>query len=290
MLRPLALIALLAVSITACGREPARPASTAPAATAPAPAASSAPAPAVDSAQQAEETSGQAAKAQETGSDDGDSSRGDNALERLAALSPEQQLPSGKWKVGVNYLPLVPAQPTSVAPGKVEVVEVFWYGCPHCYALEPFIEAWEKTKPSYIEFVRVPVMWAQIHREHARLFYTLQSLGRSDLHKAVFDTIHGNSTDPNHFLVSNDDARTLEMDVAFAKAHGIDAEAFRKAWNSFSVNASLQRAEELTRRYKVEGVPMVVINGKYTSDVGHAGGQTELISLINDLSAAERHR
>ena len=118
----------------------------------------------------------------------------------------------------------------------------------------------------------------------------IKALGWSDLHNAVFNTFHGNSTDPKHMLVATDDARTLEMDLAFAKAHGIDAEAFKKAWNSFSVNASLQRAEELTRRYKVEGVPMVVINGKYTSDVGHAGGQTELISLINDLSAAERHR
>jgi len=290
MLRSLALISLLSVCMAACGREPARPAS-APVA-APAPTVAAAPAsPAGTSAQQAEDTSGQAAKAQETGADAaGDATRGDTALEHLAALTPEQQLPAGKWKAGVNYLPLVPAQPTNVAPGKVEVVEVFWYGCPHCYALEPFIESWDKSKPSYIELVRVPVMWGQVHREHARLFYTLEALGRRDLHKTVFDTIHGNSTDPNHMLVATDDARTLEMDLAFAKSHGIDPEAFRKAWNSFSVASALQRAEELTRRYKVDGVPMIVINGKYISDVGHAGGQTELISLINDLTAAEKHR
>jgi len=81
----------------------------------------------------------------------------------------------------VNYVPLLPAQPTSVAPGKVEVMEVFWLACPHCYALEPFIKNWLKTKPAYVEFVRVPVMWGPVHRAHARLYYTLDALGRQDV-------------------------------------------------------------------------------------------------------------
>ena len=98
-------------------------------------------------------------------------------------------MPSGKWKPGVNYDPLVPAQPTNVSPGKVEVVEVFWLGCPHCYALEPFIQSWLKSKPAYIDFVRVPVMWGPVHRAHARLFYALQALNRSDLFEKAFDTI-----------------------------------------------------------------------------------------------------
>jgi thiol:disulfide interchange protein DsbA len=287
MFRPLALIALLSFSVAACGRDPPaapRPANT-PAASAPAPSSPGASASAATAPQAVEQTSGEAAQAQETG-DSGSDSRGDTALERLAALTPAQQPPAGRWKVGTHYIPLLPAQPTSAAPGKVEVVEVFWYGCPHCYALEPYLESWDKSKPSYVEFMRVPVMWSGVHRAHARLYYTLEALGRSDLHKAVFDTIHGRS----NMLVSNDDARTLEMDVAFAQAHGIEPEAFKKAWNSFSVNSSLQRAEELTRRYKVEGVPLVVINGKYISDVGHAGGQNELVALIKDLTASENHR
>ena len=68
-------------------------------------------------------------------------------------------LPAGKWQAGLNYDPLVPAQPTSVAPGKVEVLEIFWLACPHCYALEPYLRSWLKTKPAYVEFVRVPVYW-----------------------------------------------------------------------------------------------------------------------------------
>ncbi len=81
-------------------------------------------------------------------------------------------------------------QPTSVGPDKVEVSEVFWYGCGHCYALDPALENWKKTKPAYIEFVRIPVIWSPIHVQHARLYYTLQVLGRDDLHPKVFDAIH----------------------------------------------------------------------------------------------------
>ena len=75
----------------------------------------------------------------------------ESKIERVSPLPAAGQLPAGKWVAGVNYRPIVPAQPTDAAPGKVEVVEVFWYGCPHCYALDPYIESWRKTKPAYIE-------------------------------------------------------------------------------------------------------------------------------------------
>ncbi|MEZ5514895.1 MAG: hypothetical protein R3F58_13580 [Steroidobacteraceae bacterium] len=95
-----------------------------------------------------------------------------------------------RWKLGTNYLQLSPAQPTGVGPGKVEVVEVFWYGCGHCYQLDPFFESWKKNKPAYIEFVRLPVIWGPVHKQHARLYYTVQTLKRPDLHTKVFDEIH----------------------------------------------------------------------------------------------------
>jgi protein dithiol oxidoreductase (disulfide-forming) len=231
----------------------------------------------------------QAAAAQETaGVGDDDHSppdRGDVSLEHLAALPADAQLPSGKWKPGVNYDPIVPAQPTSVSPGKVEVVEVFWLGCPHCYALEPFVQAWLKNKPSYIDFVRIPVMWGPVHRAHARLFYALAALNRSDLFEKAFDTIQ----QKHELLVSttgNDD-ETLKLQQAFAKANGISPEDYAKAYNSFSVNSNLQRAEQLTQRYQVQGVPLVVIDGKYSTDVAKAGGPQQLISEIDDLAAAE---
>ncbi|MDB6087987.1 MAG: hypothetical protein JWN85_771 [Gammaproteobacteria bacterium] len=284
MIRPLALTPLLALLICGCGHastshqhaaapvQQARPAAQQPEQAAPV---------------TPESETAQATAAQEKASDEdgGPPDRSDVSLEHLAALPADAQLPSGKWKPGVNYDPLVPAQPTNVAPGKVEVVEVFWFGCPHCRALEPFLLSWLKSKPGYIDFVRVPVMWGPVHRAHARLFYTLQALNRSDLFEKAFATIQ----DQHNPLAASSDDETLKLQQAWAKDNGISAEDFAKAANSFSVNSNLQRAEQLTQRYQVQGVPFVVIGGKYATDVGKAGSPANLISLIDDLAASERH-
>jgi thiol:disulfide interchange protein DsbA len=214
---------------------------------------------------------------------------GTPALERLAQLSPDQQLPSGRWKAGVNYKPVVPAQPTTAPPGKVEVDEVFWYGCSHCYALDPFLESWKKNKPAYIDFVRVPVMWGPVHQGHARLFYTLQALGKLDaLHTQVFDEIHQR----NNMLVStrNDPTETRSEQLAFAKAHGISEKDFLQTYDSMGVDLALKRAQDFTTRYAIEGVPTIIVNGRYETDVGMAGGQSQLIELIDFLAANEKKR
>jgi thiol:disulfide interchange protein DsbA len=160
---------------------------------------------------------------------------------------------------------------------------VFWLGCPHCASLEPFIQAWLKSKPSYIEFIRVPVMWGPVHRAHAHLFYTIMALNRIDLVQKAFDTIQ----QQHQMLVGQSDDETLKAQQKFFADNGVSADDFLKAYNSFTVNSNLQRAEQLTQRYHVEGVPLVVINGKYTSDVAKANGQAQLISLIDDLAASE---
>ena len=246
------------------------------------------PVPADPAATQQSETQ-QAAAAQEKGDepeDDPRAARGDAGLERLAQLPADQQLPAGRWKAGQNYDPLVPAQPTSVGPGKVEVTEVFWLGCPHCAALEPFIQSWLKNKPGYIEFLRVPVMWGPAHRAHAHLFYTLVALNRQDLIQKAFDAIQNQ----HQMLFGPNDEDTLKAQQAFAKENGVSAEDYAKSYNSFTVNSNLQRAEQLTQRYHVEGVPLMVINGKFTTDVAKAGSQSNLIALIDDLAAAEHKR
>ncbi|MDW8258468.1 MAG: thiol:disulfide interchange protein DsbA/DsbL [Gammaproteobacteria bacterium] len=209
-------------------------------------------------------------------------------LARIAQLPAEDQLPAGQWKPGVHYKPIVPAQPTNAPAGKVEVVEVFWYGCSHCYALDPFLESWKRNKPDYIEFVRLPVMWGQpVHRAHARLFYTLQSLGKLDaLHTKVFNAIHRD----RNLLAGNSDEESYRLQLAFAKANGISESDFKTAYDSFAVDTSLKRAEDLTRRYRVEGVPLLVVNGKYSTDIGMAGGHSQLLQLLNDLAAAEKRR
>ena len=194
---------------------------------------------------------------------------------------------SNQWQEGVNYTRLVPGQPTSVPAGQVEVLEFFWYGCPHCNAIDPLVESWRKTKPAYISFARVPVMWSEIHRSTARLYYTLQSLGKLDqLHPAVFREIHVNGdalvgSDPN------DAAAAERVQATFVEKLGIPDDAFTKAYHSFAVETDLQRAEQLGLRYRIEGVPTFVIDGKFVADVASAGSPERLISLVSDLAAQE---
>ncbi|MBX5459492.1 MAG: thiol:disulfide interchange protein DsbA/DsbL [Steroidobacteraceae bacterium] len=282
MIRLPVALGLILLSISACARETAPPVAQPATDAAAAPPAGAAPA--APEAQTDE--SAQATASQESTTEANAEDKRDVTLERLAAMPSDQQLPAGKWKPGVNYTPLVPAQPTNVQAGKVEVVEVFWFGCPHCYALEPYISSWLKNKPEYIEFVKLPVMWGPVHRAHARLFYILETLNRRDLEPKVFDTIHNQ----RNMLAASDEQATRKMQQDWATANGISAADFNKAWDSFSVNSALQRAEQLTQRYRVEGVPMIVVNGKYKTDVGQAGGPSQLISLINDLAASERRR
>lgn len=252
-------------------------------------------APAADAASQpespaaaptAEQIKQAAAAAQESGGTE--ESPGDASLERMAAMPESAQLPAGKWKVGVNYKPIVPAQPTSADAGQVEVLEVLWLGCPHCYELEPYMEAWNKKKPAHVKFVQEAVMWGPVHRAHGRLFYTLQALGRDDLVVKAFEQIHRR----NNILLSptGNDAQTQSLQQAFATANGVKEVDFKREYNGFSVNTRLQRAEELMRRYRVESVPLVIVNGKYQTDVGMAGSPEKLISLIEDLVATEKSR
>ena len=219
---------------------------------------------------------------------------GSTSLERLAAVPAGAALPaSNQWKPGTNYDVVSPAQPTTVAPGKVEVLEVFWLGCPHCYALEPYIRQWLKTKPAYVEFVRVPVMWGPVHRAHAKLYYTLESLGRDDLVEKVFTYIHDQETQSGSesVLFSNSQEDTFKQQQAWAVQNGLSGDAFEKAYNSFFVNTQLQQADEITNAYQVQGVPFIAVDGKFSTDVGKAAGSSDdpnkLISLINFLAAWE---
>lgn len=216
---------------------------------------------------------------------------GSTSLEHLAAVPASATLPtSNEWKPDVNYNVLSPAQATTVGPGKVEVLEVFWLGCPHCYALEPYIRAWLKTKPAYVDYVRVPVMWGPVHRAHAKLFYTLESLGRDDLVEKVFTYIHDMETQSGSesVLVATNDQDTFKLQENWAVQNGISADAFAKAYNSFYVNTQLQQADEITSTYEVQGVPFIAVDGKFSTDVGKAGDDPKkLISLIDFLAAWE---
>ena len=191
------------------------------------------------------------------------------------------------WQEGVNYTRLVPAQPTAVPAGQVEVLEFFWYACPHCYAIDSLVESWKKTKPAYVTFSRVHVMWNEAHRSLARFYYALDSLGKLDqLHGEVFREIHVNGNP----LVAADPSNSAEserLETAFARKFGIPEDDFRKAYRSFAVETALQRADQLVHRYRIDAVPTFVVNGKYVADVHTADGAERLLSLVGDLAAQE---
>jgi protein dithiol oxidoreductase (disulfide-forming) len=290
MQRPLLLSFWIVLALGACTRQPTQLALAASASASPAAGAGTA---------GASESSAQSTD--EPASDSASDEPGSASLERLAALPPEQQLPGGRWKPGVNYDVISPAKPVSAPPGKIEVMEVFWLACPHCYAFEPSVLAWLKSKPDYVSFVRVPVMWGPVHRAHARLFYTLEQLGRDDLVEKAFDEIHQYALtaqapqsnllqQPHSFLWGQTDDETFQAQLNFAKENGVDPEAFRKAYNSAAVNADLQHAQEITDRYMVAGVPLVVIDGKYSTDISKAGGAAEVFELVDSLVATEHRR
>jgi protein dithiol oxidoreductase (disulfide-forming) len=186
---------------------------------------------------------------------------------------------SARFKEGTHYQKIVPAQPVSVAPGKVEVDEVFWYGCPHCFALDPAVEAWRsKEKPNQVEFVRVPAMWNEATRIHARVYYTAEVLGKLDtLHSQIFREIH----------VNNNPLNTVDKISAFFAEHGVSEAEFKKAFGSAEVESKLQRADFFNRRYRVESVPLFVINGKYRTDLGSAGSEASLFAIVNELAVHE---
>jgi thiol:disulfide interchange protein DsbA len=192
----------------------------------------------------------------------------------------------GSWREGTNYQRLEQPQPPKVARGKVEVNEVFWYGCGHCYALDPTLETWKTTKPAYIEFVRTPVMWGPVHKQHARLFYTLQALNRADLHTTVFDTIHRKG----NMLAAQTDEQARALHLAFFKEHGISDKAFADAYDSAAVSGGLAQAQQVTNGFAVASVPLMIVQGKYSTGVTEAGGEEQLLSLINDLAASEKRR
>jgi protein dithiol oxidoreductase (disulfide-forming) len=186
---------------------------------------------------------------------------------------------SGRFQLGTHYERLSPTQPTSSSPGQVEVAEVFWYGCPHCAAFEPYLKSWEAQKADYVNFVRIPAVWNPLVQLHARAFYTAEALDKVEaMHSAFFTEIHDNG----NFLDSK------EALAEFFGRFGVDAETFEETFESFAVHTKLQRADELSRRYRITSVPAIVVNGKYTTNASMAGGYDQLMVLIDELAASER--
>lgn len=189
---------------------------------------------------------------------------------------------SAQYQVGKHYVKLPPGA-HAVSSNKVEVREFFWYGCPHCYRLEPYLEAWLKNIPADVDYVRTPGV-ARKWLPHAQAFYTFEALGVTDqVHKDFFDAIHKKGQELN----------TEDSLVQFLAAYGIDANKVRKAYGSFGVRTQVENAKRLNFRYGVASVPAITVDGRYKTDVGMAGGPQQLMVLINylvDQSRQERKR
>jgi thiol:disulfide interchange protein DsbA len=196
----------------------------------------------------------------------------------LAVLASQAALAAGPVE-GTNYTVLKPAVPTNVAPGKVEVVEVFWYACGHCYLIEPKLEAWNKKgRPAYVQLTRMPAVWNDVLKLHARLFYTIEVLGRPDLNDVIFREIN----------VNRNRLETPEKIEAFLVSKGVSKADFQKTFNGFAVESKLARAIDLNKRYRITSTPTVVVNGKYVTDASMAGGEEQLFQVINQLAAREK--
>jgi len=192
----------------------------------------------------------------------------------LAALATACVASEAHYEEGVQYHAIEPAQPGG-DDGKILVTEVFWYGCPHCYELEPLLEKWLKTLPKDVEFVRVPAMFNRPDiRLHAEAYYALEAMGKAEeLHPKIFDAIHK----------ERKRLRTEQELESFLETQGVDIEAYRKARASFSVQAELKRARSLATRYGIEGVPAMVVDGDYRTSPGDAGGYQEALTVTDYL-------
>jgi thiol:disulfide interchange protein DsbA len=178
---------------------------------------------------------------------------------------------------GTGYETISPAQPTH-DPQKVEVLEFFWYGCPHCYSFEPLLEAWVKKLPDNVEFIRQPAVFSDLWGKHAKAYFVAEALGVVDkVHADLFDALQNKR-------------RKLETEDQLARffvEHGVKEADFHEAFNSFLVDAKMRQAAGMPARYGVTGVPTVIVNGKYKINATLAGSHEKMIEVMNQLIKQE---
>lgn len=175
---------------------------------------------------------------------------------------------------GIEYQRISPPQPTETG-NKIEVLELFWYGCPHCYHFEPLLKTWLKTKPANVEFRRMPAIFENPRWElDARAFYTAEVLGVLDkIHSALFDATHAQKRNiPNEAAMR-----------AFFVEHGVKGEDFDRTFHSFYVQSEVNHAKIMTERYGISGVPAIIVNGKYRADGTASGSMENLLQVVNFL-------
>ncbi len=185
-----------------------------------------------------------------------------------------------EYMEGVEYSRITKPLRTVTKPGLVEVREYFWYGCPHCYNLEPSLHAWLNSNPSGVNFQMQPAILGEHWTPAAQVFYTAAQLGVLDrIHPALFDRIHRQG---ERILATDKDAME-ELFIQF----GVSPEQFDQVWASFGTRVRVNQAVQMTRQSGIEGVPAIVVNGKYRVDAGSAGGIDNMFKVIEYLVAKE---
>jgi len=181
------------------------------------------------------------------------------------------------YDAGIDYIVL--EKPVKTTTGdKVEVRELFWYYCPHCYNLEPTLNAWVKKLPANAQFIRQPAMYSDRWAKGAIFYFVLEKLNLLDkLHEPLFDAIHKKK---NSF-------KSKASFIDWVANFGVDKAKIEKAFGSFSVRVKTNKAKLNTKKYNLEGVPAIVVNGKYWTDATHAGDHNRMLEVVDFLIKKE---
>jgi len=161
----------------------------------------------------------------------------------------------------------------------VEVAEVFWYGCPHCYSFKPLIESWVENAPEYVNYVQIPAALGRSWEPHAKAFYAVEAMGELDkVHDAFFEALAGERRQLS----------TGEALADFVAEYGVDGEVFLSNYNSFGVNARMQQAQSKIRGARVTGTPTMIVAGKYRVTASMAGSHEAALRVVDYLVEQER--
>jgi thiol:disulfide interchange protein DsbA len=192
----------------------------------------------------------------------------------LAAVA---TLHAAEYVEGQHYLRLdPPVAPIEESEATHEVVELFWYGCSHCFDFEPYLQDWHEKGHANVNFVRIPAIFNKRWEQHARAFYALELMGELEsAHKLIFEGIHAQGRA----------LRDVDSIARFLAANGIDEEKFRENFNSFAIETKIARAKQLLQQYQVTGVPTMIVDGKFKVTASTAGGYQQAIEVVEKLTA-----
>jgi protein dithiol oxidoreductase (disulfide-forming) len=175
---------------------------------------------------------------------------------------------------GIDYRQLIPRVDTGLPEGRLQVIEVFWYGCPHCYTFEPLVDAWRRELPEHVEFSHMPAPFNDLWALHARVYHAASQMGVLDqVHQPFFDAIHAQGRSMN----------SESAILRFIDQRGVDADAFRDVMRSPEVADAVSEAGLLIQAFQIEGVPAMVFDGRAMVSAGMTGSHQGMLDVINHL-------